>query len=124
MSILSNHEITPGALLTRGFRTDGWGSPHTRETRNTTMYELFIDDDWDVWSVKYFPPEFDGLVTPFGYIEDMRGKILMQRESGHDNNKYIIEVMTMTDIEVFIEQVLNDKIEPSNYEHFNRACRS
>lgn len=125
MGILNGNQITPEALITRGFVADGWGSPHTRATRNTTMYELFIEEDWDIWSVMYFPPEFEGLVTPAGgHVINMCGKVMMQKENGANSDKYIIDVSDMTDIDVFIKQVLRDKIKPFKHEHLNGTCRA
>ena len=51
MGILNSNQITPETLIARGFVAGGWGSPHTRATRNTTMYELYIEKDWVKWSV-------------------------------------------------------------------------
>lgn len=125
MGILNINQITPEALIARGFIADGWGSPHTRATRNTTMYELYIEDDLDIWSVMYFPQEFEGLVTPAGgYVMNMCGKVMMQKENGIDHNHYIIDVTDMMDIDVFIEQVLRNKIKPFGYEHFNGTRRT
>lgn len=113
MSVLSGDEITKPALLLRGFIKDGWGSPHMRQTRNTTMYELVFENDWDVWSIKYFPPEFEGQVTPGGgCVVDMRGKVMMQKETGTGSGCCIIDVTSMMDIEVFIKQVLRGKVKP------------
>lgn len=124
MGILNNNLITPEALISGGFRSDGWGSPHTRATRNTTMYELFIEEDLDIWLVMYFPPEFEGIVTPAGYVMDMRGKVMIQKENGANSDKYIIDVTDMTDIDIFIKQVLCDKIKPFKYEHRKRCSES
>ena len=124
MGILNNNLITPEALVSRGFTTDGWGSPHTRATRNTTMYELYIEEDWNIWSVMYFPPEFEGIVAPTGCVMDMRGKVMMQKENGTTQDKYIIDVTDMTDIDVFIKQVLRNKVKPFKHGRFNRTCRA
>ena len=126
MSILSikPEKITPEALASRGFTTGEWGSLHTRATRNTTMYVLLIEEDWIIWSVMYFPPEFEGVVTPTGCVMDMRGKVMMQKENNTTQDKYIINVTDMTDIDVFIKQVLRNKVKPFKYERFSRTCRA
>lgn len=123
MGILNNNLITPEALVSRGFTTDGWGSPHTRATRNTTMYELYIEEDLSIWSVMYFPPEFEGIVTPIGRVMDMRGKVMMQKENSTNPDKYIINVSDMTDIDVFIKQVLRNKVKPFKHEHPLRCSK-
>lgn len=116
MGILNSNRITPEALIARGFVADGWGSPSTRATRNTTMYELYIENDWVTWSVMYFPQEFEGVVTPAGrQVVDMRGKVMMQKENWADLNRYIIDVTDMTDIDVFIKQVLRNKVKPFKF---------
>ena len=116
MGILNSNQITPEALITRGFVAGGWGSPYTRATRNTTMYELYIEDRLSIWSVTYFPQEFEGVVSPAGrQVMDMRGKVMMQRENYTDLNCYIIDVTDMTDIDVFIKQVLRNKVKPFKF---------
>lgn len=124
MGILNNNLITPEALVSRGFTTDGWGSPHTRATRNTIMYELYIEKDLSIWSVMYFPPEFEGIVAPTGCVMDMRGKVMMQKENSTNPDKYIINVSDMSDIDVFITQVLRNKVKPFKHEHFNGTSRA
>ena len=116
MGILNSNRITPEALIARGFVAGGWGSPFTRATRNTTMYELYIENGWVKWSVMYFPQEFEGVVTPAGrQVVDMRGKVMMQKENWADLNRYIIDVTDMTDIDVFIKQVLRNKVKPFKF---------
>lgn len=116
MGILNSNRITPEALIARGFVVGGWGSPFTRATRNTTMYELYIEKDRVKWAVMYFPLEFEGVVTPAGgQVVDMRGKVMMQKENCVDLNSYIIGVTDMTDIDVFIEQVLRNKVKPFKF---------
>ena len=113
MGILNSNRITPEALIARGFVVGGWGSPFTRATRNTTMYELYIEKDRVEWAVMYFPLEFEGVVAPAGeQVVDMRGKVMMQKENCAGLNSYIIGVTDMTDIDVFIEQVLRNKVKP------------
>lgn len=125
MGILNSNQITPEALIARGFVAGGWGSPYTRATRNTTMYELCIEDRLSIWSVMYFPQEFEGVVTPAGgQVMDMRGKVMMQKENSTTQDKYIINVTDMTDIDVFIKQVLRNKVKPFKYGRFNRTCRA
>ena len=116
MGILNSNRITPEALIARGFVAGGWGSPFTRATRNTTMYELYIEKDWVKWSVMYFPQEFEGVVTPTGrQVVDMCGKVMMQKENCVDLNRYIIDVTDMTDIDVFIKQVIRNKVKPFKF---------
>lgn len=90
------------------------------------MYDLFIIHKHVSWQVSYFPPEFEGWVTPAGGpMVDMRGKVMMSRTNYADHNIYIIDVEDMTDLELFINQVLVGKVKPFNsYEHINRERRT
>lgn len=104
MGVLNN-QITPQNLITSGFCRSGWGSLRYRETHDTTMWERMIEHDLKEWDVMYFPEQFDGRVCLDGFLTDVRGKCIIQRNTPHAKH-HMIDVSDMLDIETFINKTI------------------
>ena len=111
MSVLNtSNPITPTRLFNRGYWRDGWGSPHTRKTKNTKMYETVVPDPknrFRTYHIMWFPRKFEGHVNPgttFGV--DVRSRCLVEF-----NDKYYLSaiIKTMEDLDVFVDAVFNKR---------------
>lgn len=114
MSILNikSEKITPTSLRAWGFSLIHWGSPHHWKDHNSKAYEWVgsFDDEWDSWSIIYFPKNFEGKATPrLTFAVDMRGRFMMCRNNSNPDHFVSPVCSHITDLEVFIQQVLDEK---------------
>ena len=114
MSILNTkpNKIAPMKLRARGFDMIRWGSPLHWKDHNAKVYEWYgsFDDEWDNWSIVFFPKKFEGRATPgLTYAVDMRGRAMMHKDSSGHPDYFVSPILnTMEDLDIFIEQVLSD----------------
>lgn len=123
MSILSGNDINMANLRAAGFQDFRWGAPHSWNDNKVAYEREFYDEDGQSWTATYFPENFDGYVSPLHATQvPMAGKILID-DMCH-NNKYIIAVDCISDIEVAIQQCLAGKFNPITYQKHVSTLRT
>lgn len=121
MGVLStNTKITVTKLKELGFEKIAWGSPdfitpstdrkkrRCKWLKNHMCWELFDDKTNNYWKgqIIYFPPEFDGYVTPFqGDWQDPKnpaGFVYITIDNRDDSWHKIIKINDIDDINIAI----------------------
>ena len=118
MSILSkNQSITPEWLRANGWKKDGWGSLSWRKEHNATIWSKIYDYTSNKGrrhiEVIWFPKDFEGYVTDYGY--DMKGMVFFCTS---DSSKKCpkMECEDVHDLTVFISTILTQlKKDPYKY---------
>ncbi len=123
MGTLSGNDINMANLRAAGFQDFRWGAPHSWNDNKIAYEKDFYDEDDHPWNVMYFPENFDGYVTPLHATQvPMAGKILVDNMC--HNEKYVVVVDCIFDIEVAIQQCLAGKFNPITHRNHVSTLRT